>query len=185
MASEGTWSVGSNGSAIAWASNKSMFDVWNGGSGGEIIRIWRIWMFNGTGSTVTGVIAQVHFLRTENAPSGGTSLTANAVKYDSTNATLNANITFGTNRTITYPTQTTLLRRAVYQTDEYAIQGLALDEMMLFPVGALVFDAGYASANGVCQPLTLRNNQGLTLTNISAAAAGSVDIYCEFTQTEV
>ena len=176
-----TWSVGTNGTASAFASNKSMFDAWNGTAGATVIKIWRIWAFNAQSSSISGAFAQIHFLRTVAGPSGGTALTANAVKHDSTNAALDANVTFGTNRTITYPAAPVLLRRMAIYTDEYAISGASTDEFRLFTPGALIFDGGYASA-GVVQPIVLRQNQGLTLTNVSTTATGSIDIYCEFTQ---
>lgn len=177
-----TYKVGTNASAVTYASNKSMFDAWNGTVDVTVIRIWRIWFHNGGSSAISGVLSQIHFLRTINAPSGGTSLTANVVKHDSNNANLDANVSFGTNRTITYPAVPVLLRRQVLHTDEYAIQGASIDEMCLFPTGALIFDGGYGSQSGIVQPIVLRQNQGLTLTNVSAAAAGTVDIYCQFTQ---
>lgn len=182
MALKETWTVGTNGTGTTFASNRSMFDAWNGTVGATVIRIWRVWMYNGTSSSISGALAHLHFLRHTTAPSGGTSLTANAVKYDSGNAALDANVTFGTNRTITYPASPVLLRRCMIYTDEYAISGGSTDEYRLFSIGALIFDGGYASAAGVVQPIVLRQNEGLTITNVSTVATGTVDIYCEFTQ---
>lgn len=169
-----TWRVTSSG--VTYASAKSMLDVYNGTLSSAVVRVYRIYWFNGGGAVVTGVLTNLRVNRTITA-TAGTTLTP--IAHDTNNATLNANTTAGTNRTIT---RTSLFRQILYGNDEPVISQGTMDEWELLIPFAEVWSSGYATG-GTIEPLVCRATQGVELQQPGANAVGSGDGEIEFTNT--
>ena len=166
-----TWRATSQ--AVAFASAKSMIDVFNATGSARIIRVYRMYQLNNGVATVTGVLTTMRVNRTT-AASGGTTLTP--VKHDTASAALAAQTTCGTNRTIT---RTDVFRQYLWSNDEPAVSGATLDEWeLLIPFGE-VWNAGYGDSN--VEPLTCRAAFGVEIQQSGASAVGTNDFEIEFT----
>lgn len=159
--------------AIAYASAKSMIDVFNGGSSARVIRVYRMYAFNNGTSAVTGVLTTLR-IRRLTAASGGTSITP--VKHDTASSALDANTTCGHNRTVT---GTNVFRNLVWSNDEPTVSGATLDEWECLVPFAEIWNAGYGDSN--VEPLVCRAGYGIDLQQSGASAVGTMDAEIEFT----
>lgn len=159
--------------AVAYASAKSMIDVFNGAGSAKIIKVIRAFMFNNQTAAVTGVMTTLNVRRTT-AASGGTTITP--VKHDTTNANLDANTTCGTGRTIT---GSDIFRRIMLSTDEPAAGAGTNDEWQCVAPFAEVWSAG-GDGNSAVEPITCNASQGFDVQQPGANAVGVVDVELEF-----
>lgn len=166
-----TWRATSQ--AVAFASAKSMLDIFNAAGSAAIIRAYRLYQLNNGTATVTGVLTTMRVNRTT-AASAGTSVTP--VAHDTANPALEAQTTAGTGRTIT---RTSVFRQYLWSNDEPAVSGNTLDEWeLLIPFGE-IWNAGYGDSN--VEPLTCRAGFGVEIQQSGASAVGSNDFEIEFT----
>jgi hypothetical protein len=161
--------------AAAYAANKHMLDVFNS-SGATTVRIYRAWLFNNQTSGVTGVLNFVSIFRTS-ASSGGTAVTP--VAHNTSNTALPAQVTAGTNRTITNGAQ---FRRLLMSPDEPSISTADWDALMCLVPFAEIWNSGYGDS--VVDPVTCLTGQaqGFTIQSITQTV-GTADLEIEFTNT--
>jgi hypothetical protein len=159
--------------AIAFASAKSMIDVFNATGSGRKIRIYRFCMLNNQTGAVTGVVTlcQVRLITTASA---GTAVTP--VKHNSGDSNLNANTTAGTNRTVT---QSSIVRQFAWSSDEPTVGTGTWDELECVVPLNYVWDSGYGDSN--VEPLLCNDTQGWNIQQPGANAVGTVDADIEFT----
>lgn len=167
-----TWHAFS--SAVAYAANKHMIDVFNGSASTRTIRIYRAWLFNNQTTAITGVLNFVSIFRTS-AGSGGTTITP--VAHNTSNTALNANTTAGTGRTVTTGDQ---FRRLLMSPDEPNVSTTDWDSLMCLVPFAEIWNSGYGDT--VVDPITCRNgvNEGFTIQSITQTV-GTADMELEFT----
>jgi len=164
---------------IIWAVNKNILAIYNGAGSGKIVRVYRVWMFNGYTASVTGILFRVSLGRFTGAPTGGSA--AGVYKHDSASAAVPAQVTSTTASTVI--TITDVFRRILWSSDEAAPSLFTMDEWELFPALMCIWDAGYSDTN--IEPITLRETYGLVV-QVSADAGAhvsSVDTYAEMTIT--
>lgn len=163
-------------SAVAYAANKHMIDLFNASASTRYLRAYRIYGFNNGTTGVTGVLNTLRIFTTS-AASAGTALTP--VTMDTSNATLNANSTAGTGRTITTVSQ---VRQLLHSPDEPAVTTLDWDSLGTLVPFAEVWNLGYGDTT--VQPLTFRaaENRGVTLQSITQTV-GSGDFEILFTDS--
>jgi hypothetical protein len=166
-----TWRA--TGSAIAYASGKSMLDVFNGGASARIIRVYRSYWFNNGTASVTGVLTTGQITRTTTG-TGGTTVTP--VKHDTNSGALDANTTCGSNRA---PTATDIFRRFLFVNEEPVVGGLTMANWLTLVPFAEIWNAGYGDTN--IEPLTCRTTQGVQMLHSGASAVGTADLEHEFT----
>lgn len=166
-----TWRATSQ--AVAYASAKSMIDVFNASGSAGVVRAYRMYHFNNGTGAVTGVLTTMRVNRTT-AASAGTSVTP--VKHDSNSPALEAQMTAGTNRTIT---RTDIFRQYLWSNDEPAVSGNTLDEWELLVPFAEVWNAGYGDSN--VEPITCRAATGVEIQQSGSSAVGTADFEIEFT----
>jgi hypothetical protein len=141
-----TWSANSQG--VAYASGKSMLDVFNAAASTRAIRIYKMLWFNAGVTAITGVLTEMRINRLGTAaPSVGTAVTP--VTMNPANAALNANTTAGTGRTSTVAA---LLRSMQYSNDEPAVSGNSIDELLCLVPFAELWTLGSGDAN--LEPIT-------------------------------
>lgn len=159
---------------VAFAAGKNMASILNGHAT-EVLKIRRVGLLNTQTGAVTGVICQIDLqVRTGAGLSGHTAITP--VTHDTTN-TAPTTATYGHAGTPTGTAST--LRKLFWSSDEPAISVATLDELECLVPFNIIFDAGYGESN--VQPLTLRQNEMVTVYN-NSGAAGTVDIWIEFTK---
>jgi hypothetical protein len=158
--------------SVAIGNNKSMFSILNADAT-KLVKIRQIKIINSQTSAVTGVIADFRILRLT-GHSSGTSLTPET--FD-TNDSLDADITTRTGSTVAGESSTELLRYT-YSSDEWGVGTLDVEssDHVMQQVAAL-----YISKND-SKPITLRQNQGLTIKQVTSSTAGTFDIEVIFTQ---
>lgn len=166
-----TYTAGYSG--ITFAANKSMLSIFNGSGSGRIVRVYRAWVLNNQTSAVTGVLTTFRIERTS-SQSGGTSITA--VKHDTTNENLPAQVVIATGATIT---ASGTLRTFIWSNDEAAVGTGTWDEFETLIPLCCVWDAGYGDSN--VQPITLREGEGFSITHTGSTTVGNCDIFIEFT----
>lgn len=164
--------------AIAWASAKSMIDIFQAVGSTKVLRCTRFYLFNNGTGAVTGVLITVQVRRIITAVSGGSTVTP--VKHDTTSAALNANTSMGTGRTVT---GSDVFRRIVMSNDEPAVSGSTMDEWELLVPNALIFEAGYGDSNVESIVCNAATTEGADITQTSASAVGTCDAEIEFTNT--
>lgn len=158
-----------------FASNKSMMTIFNGSGSGRIVRVKRIWQLNNQTSGVTGVITTLE-VRRISASSGGTAITA--VKMDTTNESMPAQVTIATGPTDTL-TGDNALMRYMWSNDEPASAALTNDETEVIPALACVFDAATGDAD--IQPIVCREGEGVCLRHTGSTTVGICDVVFEYT----
>lgn len=162
-----TWSA--NQQAVAYASGKSMLDVFNASASTANIDIVKMLFFNNGTTAVTGVLTTLK-VRRITAASAGTAVTP--VSFDTSNAALNANTTSGTGRTVTAGST---FRQIVWSNDEPTVSAATMDEWECLVPYATLWDLGYGDSN--VQRLRARTgqNEGYDLQQAGASAVGSAD----------
>lgn len=157
---------------ITLAANKVILGAFNGAGSGRILRIYRVWVLNNQVAAVTGVVNTVQFLRTTTG-SGGTAITP--LKHDSSSENFPAQIVVSSNQS---STQTDLIARLFWSSDEPAAGTLTNDELQTMPAMNLIFDVGYNDSN--IEPIVCREGFGVALVNITSTV-GVVDVFMEVT----
>jgi hypothetical protein len=161
---------------IAFAAAKNMGAVLNTHAT-EKIKIRRVGLLNAQTAAVTGVLCAIE-LRLYTATAGLASPTAVVpVKHNSTFAAP-ASATIGHAGT---PSGTaTVLRRIFWSSDEAAISTGTLDEWETLVPMNIIWDAGYYDSTGTVEPITLNQNEMISVYNVSGAA-GLLDAWIEYT----
>lgn len=160
--------------AVAYAANKHMLDVFNSPSSTRYIRVYRAYAFNNGTAAVAGVLNTLRCNITTAASAG----TANTpITMDTSNAALNANTTAGTNRTITVGN---IIRQVLHSPDEPTVTTLDWDALGTLVPFAEIWNAGYGDAN--IQPVTLRasESRGFSIQSITQTV-GTGDFEIMFT----
>jgi hypothetical protein len=167
-----TWNA--NQQAIAYASAKSMLDVFNGSSSAKSIDIVVIHLFNNGTAAVTGVLTTMK-IRRITAAAAGSAVTP--IANDTSNTALDANTTAGTGRTVT---ASATLRQIVWSNDEPAVSAATMDEWECLVPNSRIWDEGYGDAN--VQRLRARTGQaeGYDLQQAGASAVGTCDAEIHF-----
>lgn len=166
-----TWVASSQ--SVAFASGKSMLDVFNKTGSARVIRVYRILCFNSQTATVTGVWAQLRIYRITTASSGST---VTPFPKDTTNTAISSsNTDAGTGRTTT---RTDLLRQVWWTTDQVAVDNTIKTWSTYLPV-ATIWNAGYKETT--IQPIVCPADNGVNVYNNNATAVGTADFEIEFT----
>jgi hypothetical protein len=160
--------------AIAYASGKSMLDIFQASGGTRVHRVKRMFHFNNGTGAVAGVLTQMRIERIITSISGGSTVTP--IAHDTNSSALNANTTSGTNRTVT---RSDIFRQYIYCNDEPAASGATMDEWELFVPFATVWEAGYGDTD--IQPIVCRGAQGAHMVQQGTSAVGTCDMEIEFT----
>jgi len=166
-----TWRSVSLG--VAFASGKSMLDVFNATGSTRIIRVYRAYQFNNGTGAVTGVLTAMRINRIT-AASAGSAVTP--IKHDTNSSALNANTTSGTGRTTTASDN---FRQYIWSNDEPSVSGATMDEWELLVPFAEVWNAGYGDTN--IEPVVCRAVQGFEIKQQGTSAVGTNDFEIEFT----
>lgn len=162
------------GTNILPANNKSMISILNADAT-LITKIHEIYVVNVRTAAVTGVTG-VFELRRITSHSGGTVLTS--VSMD-TNDTLDSDITVRTGSTVGGESAS-LMWRVLFSTDDWGPGTLDVESndhifQTMFSIFSRKTDSG-------TKPLTLRQNQGLTVKFATNSTAGEFDLMLVFTQ---
>lgn len=158
---------------VAFASGKAMLDIFQANTGTRVHRVKRCFQFNNGTSAVTGVLTTMQIARIT-AASSGTSVTP--VAHDTNNSALAADITAGTNRTVT---TSDVFRVYLWSNDEPSVSAATQDEWELYVPFATVWEAGYGDTD--IQPLVCRATQGVVMRQSGTSAVGANDFEIEFT----
>ena len=153
-----TYSAAIAGSAVA--ANKHHLVIFNGST--SILRILKIFLFPELTAAVTGYIMGYRLWRTTSAGAGGTAITVN--KMDTTDPNLPAGVTIWTNPT-TAPTLSTLISVASVNPEETGAAGFPSILYQWMPWE---------------KPLTLRQNQGITVQQYATAGVGLLNVLAVF-----
>lgn len=157
---------------IAPAANKH-FTIFNTLSTKKV-RIKRILIFNWQVTAVTGVMLEF-LLERITARTAGTSATINPLDL---NDSLTAGITASSGDTSV--TESTVLRRMFSANEEVILATLNTTTERGFHFDDnIVYEAMFENT-----PLTLRQNQGISLKQITSSTVGSVSIVIEFTEED-
>lgn len=159
--------------AVAFASGKSMLDIFNGASSAKLLKVYRAWQFNNGTGAVTGVLTTMRVNRIT-AASAGSAVTP--IAHDTSSAALDANSTSGTGRTTT---ASDIFRQWVWSNDEPAVSGTSMDEWELLVPFAQIWESGYGDSN--VEPVVCRAAQGFEIKQQGVSAVGTNDFEIEFT----
>ena len=159
---------------IAPAANKYMLTVFNTTATRKVV-IQRAFVYNWQVAAVVGVLLEYEFRRIT-ARTTGTTITP--VAYD-TNDTITAGITC--DHTTTAVTDSSLLRRGFTSSEETKIGALTLENSLSVNES---FPMVYERMNG-CKGVTCRQNQGVTIKNITSSTIGTVSCVILFTDEPV
>ncbi len=155
---------------IAPAANKYMATIFNTSSTKKVV-IQRVWVFNWQEATVNGALLSQEF-RKITARTAGTSVTPSA---EDTLDILPAGITADHNSSAV--SDSDLIKRLWAAGEEVFLSSAA------FLLGGRAIDANclmYERKDGM-RGLTLRQNQGVTIKNITSSTVGTVSYVIEFT----
>jgi hypothetical protein len=157
---------------IVPAANKHMATLWNGAAGRKLT-IARVYRMNWQVSAVTGVMLEQE-LRFITAHSGGTS---SQIIADDTQIALTSGIVATSGATVTQDTGSRSLIRRVLACNEEAVlaSGYALVGTGFSIDAALVWMKRPSSIG-----IVLRQNEGLTIKNITSSTIGSCSYVIEF-----
>lgn len=167
-----TWRATSGG--VAYASGKSMLDVFNGSSSVKNIDVVRCYLFNNGTSAVTGVLTTMQ-IRRLTAATGGSTVTP--IKHRTASAALDANTTAATGATVT---ATDIFRRILWSNDEPVVSGSTMDEWELLVPFAEIWNAGYGDSNVEPIRCVAGSAQGVDIAQSGVSAVGSADLEIEF-----
>lgn len=157
-------------SRITPAANKYVATLFNTSASRKVV-IQRIWVYNWQLAAAAGVLTELE-MRRITARTAGTSITPAPLDL---NDTLSAGIT--ADHASTVVTDSTLLQLIVTSTDTTANTSSAIiRDGRALSINALVYERKPGERG-----IVLRQNQGLTLKNITAIALGSISTVIEFT----
>lgn len=143
--------------AVAFAANKHHITIFNATGSGVTVRIHKILPMNLSLAAVTGVGIRFD-VRKATAASAGTTITPD--KFDTNNSNLPAGVTVRTNGTVT---NGNLLFPLALSNDEIALTGLQSNTQ----IRNIFYD------DIKTQPYVLRENEGLTIQQITSSTVGS------------
>ena len=170
-----TWSANSQG--VAYASGKSMLDLFNAAASSRTIKCYKAYLFNSGVAAVTGVLTEIRINRLgTGAPTGGVAVTPAAM--NPANSALNAATTAGTGRTSTVAA---LLRSLIISNDEPAVSGSSIDELECLVPFAEIWNCGAGDAN--LEPVTMPAGTaaGIEIKQQGTSAVGSASCELIFT----
>lgn len=160
-----TWVAYAN--AVAFAANKSHIAIFNATGSGKVVKCKKLFVVNLT-AAVTGIIVRFD-INKASAASAGTTITP--VAFDTDNAALPAGITVRTDGTIT--DGSTFFPYMGLSEEETAVQALSKATFTQFN--------NILMEGNEVQEITLRENQGLTVKQITSSTVGSVGWILVFT----
>ena len=159
---------------IAFASNKSLLGIFNAHASRKV-KIYRVWMLNNQTAAVTGVITTVNLRKISNL-TGGSAITPLA--HDTSNSSVDlTSVTCVTNGTASN-TADNPWRVILWSGDEPAVSSATSDELQCIVPLMCIWDS---TGDSNIEPITLNQNEGITLTQPGANAVGILDIFFEFT----
>lgn len=159
--------------ATAALGNKSMLSIVNT-SATDIIRIKKIKIVNAQTTAITGVFSTFEMRRITGHSLGA----AVSIEQMDLNDAIPAGVSIQTGATVVGES-VKLINRYIFTTEEVKTSGTAGFEA--FEIALQRFSSAYEAING-STPLSLRQNQGITVKCITATATGVFDIYVEFTK---
>lgn len=165
-----TWCMQSG--FIALAANKLFFDLFNATGSGKILQVLAIALQKDM-STQTGVAIQFDLHKTTSVGTGGTGITP--VKLDSGNAALSGSVTARFAASGGAALGDKLISR-FYHSEE---TNTAAQTQEAFPFWPPVILPGLHFH----QPIMIRENEGLTLKQITSSTAGTYNVWVLFTTT--
>jgi hypothetical protein len=156
---------------IVPAANKYMATLFNT-SATRKVRIRRVWRFNWQITVVTGVLLEQYLARIT-ARTAGTAVT---IQADDTADTLSAGISADTNSSAV--TEDHIVKRLFATSEEFVVGDVYVVEniLALDPTQQLIY-APMLGGRGI----TLRQNQGITIRNVTSSTVGNVSYCIEFT----
>lgn len=159
---------------ITIGNNKSMISILNADAS-KIVRIHQIIVVNNQTTAVTGIMSEFTVLRIT-GHSAGTSITP--LSYDTTDS-LDADITVRTGSTVSGE-GTLSYKKWKQSSDEY---GVGATDVESFDAAIQRVFAMYERGSQL-KPITLRQNEGITVKHIFNSTAGSFSLYLVFTQED-
>lgn len=158
-------------SAVALANNKSLLSIVNTSST-NLVRIRELWIENDQTAAITGVIAQLNLLRIT-GHSNGTSIT---VCLNDTTETLDSGVSVRTGSTVSGE-DSVVCRQWKVSTDEWGVGAQDVESLQQVFQQAMPRYSGSFNS----RPITLRQNQGITVKNITNTTAGTFNLFLVFT----
>jgi len=174
-----TFLVSANGIPFT-AVNTSHLALFNGAGSGKILRVYRVWVTQSAQDVgITGSQQLLGLNRITAATASNWTIAP--VAYDSTAASIPAQVTSGSKFTVT---TSDLFKRIAWSSDEATLQTGTIDEYQLNQGFMYLWDVGYNDAN--VEPIVCREGQGVSVQNIGYTAvapanAGYLDVFIEFT----
>ena len=174
----GTWIA--KISEVSWIQNAHHLSLENPTGSGKVVKVYRVGVYNDSPQRVTGILSQYRLdkLITLTTTSGGTSVIPQPLK---TNNTALGTVTAYTKRTYTTVGTTYNLRKLLFSNDE--IQHIAsatsgVDELETMWSG-MIWDSSVR--NTAVEPIVLRENQALTIVELTASPVNNASFWMEFT----
>jgi hypothetical protein len=162
-----TFAASSIGTLIAF--NKSMLAIQNASS--VKVKIHKIQIVNVQTAAVTGAVG-IFELKKFSSPTGGTAIPC--IPFD-TNKPIPAGVSASTGATIV--TEGPTIKRWLWSTDEWGVGTLDQEGLdHAFQTNSYVY-----SSDGKTAPIVLNASEGIHIKQTGNIAAGSFDIYIEFT----
>lgn len=158
--------------AVTFAQNKHAISILNGSGSGKVVAIKKLFMINTQLSGVTGVAVRCDVKRIT-AHSAGTTVTP--VSCDTTNPSLDANITVKT--AATPVTEGALLFPLTFTNDE-------VGATQAFPSSQLMAGLNWLPEGAEVQEVRLREGEGLTVKVITNTTVGQFAWLMVFTQDD-
>lgn len=166
VAAMDTWTAIAD--AVVPANPKNHISIFNGSGSGKIIKVRKLYCINIATGTTAGVLIRVDLRRTT-AQSAGTTLTP--VAHDTNNAAIPAQVLIATGATTT---NGAIIIPTIILTEEY-LATQPLQSSMFAQFQNIVLEGMEV------QELTLREGQGVTASQTTAGAAGSLAWVMTFT----
>lgn len=154
---------------IAPAANKYMATLFNTSAVRKVI-VTHVWRLNWQVAAVTGILLEQYLARITARTAGG----AITIRADDTTDTLSAGITADTLSTSV--TEDHIIARSFAVSEEMALAATGLALALGTDEGAQVL---YQRRDGQ-RGLTLRQNQGLSVRNVTSSTVGTVSYIIEF-----
>lgn len=159
---------------IAFASNKSLLGIYNAHASRKV-KIYRVWVLNNQTTAVTGVITTLTLRKLSNL-TGGTAVTP--TQHDTGNTSVDlTSVTCVTNGTATN-TSDIALRQWMWSGDEPAVSSATSDELQCIVPLMCIWDS---TGDSNIEPITLNQNEGISVTQPGTNAVGVIDVFIEFT----
>ena len=154
---------------IVPAANKYMATLFNTSATRKVI-VTHVWRLNWQVAAVTGVLLEQYLARIT-ARTAGTGVT---VRNDDTADTLSAGITADTNSTSV--SEDHIISRSFATSEEIVLAAAGLALVLAVDEGSQIVYQRREGQRGI----TLRQNQGLTVRNVTSSTVGTVSYIMEF-----